>query len=104
MACGGTYTNPSGKITSPAYPNLYPHNAKCDYNILQPKGSCIQLQVNQFETVKTVNLDGSCSTDYLEIKDGILDNSYIIGKYCGINGSNIPPSSIYSSKNYMSLK
>ena len=33
LACGGVFTGSSGSITSPGYPNNYPNNVRCRYDI-----------------------------------------------------------------------
>jgi hypothetical protein len=37
VGCGKKLTTPEGKITSPAYPNLYPLNANCQWNLPVPE-------------------------------------------------------------------
>ena len=99
--CGGYYTNTSGILTSPSYPNPYPYNAECDYVISQPNGTCINLTINHFETEVVA---GSCSLDYLDIEEGTSASPLIIGKYCGrIIGRDIPIS-IHSSQNFVRLR
>lgn len=34
LACGGIFRDAAGTITSPEYPEAYPHNANCVYTIL----------------------------------------------------------------------
>ena len=99
--CGGTYTNSSGTITSPSSPNLYPHNAECDYVISQPNGSCINITVMHFETK---DVAGICSSDYLHIEEGSDTASSTIGRYCGRNIGRDTPVSILSSQNYIKLR
>jgi len=66
-ACGGVYVEQSGNITSPYFPDPYPHNKECVYVIRQPEGSTITLTFQRF------NLEGSssnrCVHDYLEVFD-----------------------------------
>ena len=99
--CGGTYTNSSGTITSPSYPNIYPHNAECDYFISQPNGTCINISINHFEINDVV---GICSSDYLEIEGGINTASSTIGKYCGKHIARDIPASVHSNQNYIRLR
>lgn len=39
LACGKTLISPEGTITSPEYPNLYPLNANCKWNLPIPENS-----------------------------------------------------------------
>ena len=41
--CGGTLTEPRGRIYSPEFPNNYPTNVNCDWTIQLPKTSNIIL-------------------------------------------------------------
>lgn len=43
LVCGGTFTDSSGIIESPFYPNPYPQNKVCVYRIIQPVGKAIKL-------------------------------------------------------------
>ena len=36
--CGGVYTELSGELLSPNYPQNYPNNARCEYHIVVPEG------------------------------------------------------------------
>ena len=86
--CGGNFTNASGVLTSPSYPNPYSHNADCLYIISRPNITHVNLTVINME----VECRQSFSTyDYLEVwdGDGVSNNSIQIGRWCG-NGSNVP--------------
>ena len=85
----GIFSNESGILTSPSYPNPYPNNAECEYIISQPNGTCVNLTVEAFD----VEAIGGCSTDFLEIRDGMDPDSPLLGKFCGNTiGSDIPTS------------
>ena len=81
--CGGTFsTLSSGKIASPSYPARYPGNSDCVYEILQPPGTVILLNVISMHTVYDEEwCDGCC--DYLDIRDGPSDDSPLLGRLCG---------------------
>ena len=94
--CGGNFTG-SGIITSPSYPNQYPHNADCIFVISQPIGTYIELNI--------LNIDISCldiGPDYLEIRDGLLENSPLIGIFCG--DTETVPGSVDSTQNHMRIR
>ena len=48
--CGGTWTSPSGILTSPNYPNLYRHIDSCVYFIKVPGAQQITFDIVDFET------------------------------------------------------
>ena len=54
---------------------------KCDWEIVAEKDSLIILRFIAFETEK----HESCKRDYLEITDGDDDNSFLLGRFCGLN-------------------
>ena len=85
--CGGTFSNETGILTSPSYPNPYPNNAECDYLISQTNGTFVNLTVEAFD----VEGLAGCSSDFLEIRDGMDPDSPLLGKFCGSTiGSDIP--------------
>ena len=45
LECGRYYTSPTGNVTSPGYPNNYPNNAECYYEIKAPVGHRIVLDL-----------------------------------------------------------
>ena len=74
-ACGGTFVTPYGILTSPAYPDKYPHNADCVYTILLPNDTNINITILQLDTEKCY--------DYLEVRDGYSGKSPLMAKLCG---------------------
>ncbi|VVC39264.1 EGF-like, conserved site,EGF-like calcium-binding domain,CUB domain,EGF domain,EGF-like calcium- [Cinara cedri] len=82
--CGGIFTENSGRIISPNYPESYKSDIQCNYTILAPK-KFIQL------FFKTFDLEDSakCYFDNLTIynKVGKFDSKseHLVGTYCGIN-------------------
>ncbi|XP_049516374.1 uncharacterized protein LOC119437297 isoform X2 [Dermacentor silvarum] len=85
--CGGRIEALSGKITSPSFPNEYPPNMNCIWEIitLSPKYPT-KLYVNKF------HLEGdnvNCKFDYVEIISVMNDGtSQKHGRFCG---STLPP-------------
>ena len=80
-ACGGNYTNASGMISSPSYPNPYPKLANCLYLITQASSPFINISI-------TMNIDcKGTSSDFIELRDGRFDESPLMGKLCGNNTS-----------------
>ena len=79
-ACGGNFTTPSGLFTSPSYPDTYPRSADCTYYILVPNDTSILLKILMFD----IN-----SEDYLDIRDGMSEDSSLIGRFYGKNIPNL---------------
>merc|ERR1712008_91294 len=85
----------SGKIQSFNYPNDYPNNEDCIWKITVPSGYNV---MPEFETPFDIENDGSCSYDYLEIRDGGAATSPFLGeKLCGTT----VPNTIKSTGNTM---
>ena len=98
-ACGGNFSTPYGILTSPSYPESYPENADCTYTISQPTGTIIMMRILSMdidylsEHYDYINFNNfydwqqyggvSCSTYYLEIRDGASEESPLIDGYCG---------------------
>ena len=98
--CGGTFTTLlSGDITSPSYPDYYPHNTDCIYTISQPNGTVIMLNLLSMD-IENHSTCASCASDYLEIRDGPSDDSTLVGKLCG----SVIPAPIQSTQNQMWMK
>lgn len=63
-ACGGELNAPSGTISSPNYPNLYPHSRVCRWELRVQAGRRITLTIND------LRLEGSgtsCAFDYVDV-------------------------------------
>ncbi|XP_064410135.1 cubilin [Latimeria chalumnae] len=84
LACGGniyvTNSNPTGHISSPNYPNNYPHNIDCIWIIIVPNGEAVRVD---FEDRFYIERTSSCNYDYLELRDGANSDAPLIVKLCG---------------------
>lgn len=99
--CGGQFTEETGVIKSPYYPNPYPASRTCIYEIIQPPGKAIKLTFQDMDIES--GWRSRCNYDYLEVHDGDSENSTQIGTYCGTNSS-VPQFPIISTHNYLWLK
>ncbi|KAM7394462.1 hypothetical protein PAMP_021266 [Pampus punctatissimus] len=68
--CGGEITKDSGQIQSPNYPDDYRPSKECVWRITVSEGYNIERH-------------DSCAYDYLEVRDGPLETSPLIGRFCG---------------------
>ena len=96
-ACGGNYSNASGVLTSPSYPNAYPELAGCVYLISQPNGTYVKISF--------ITMDIDCQgnpSDYIELRDGNYEQSPLINQFCG-NGSNVPDF-IQTTQNHLRIR
>ncbi|XP_071942939.1 cubilin-like isoform X2 [Antedon mediterranea] len=96
-ACGGYYFTNTGVITSPGFPDGYPHNRECVWGITVNEGQQIRLNFTSF----FLEVHTNCVYDYLEIRNGGYATSPLIGTYCG---TDINPSVIISHSNRIYLK
>ncbi|XP_061400318.1 cubilin homolog [Musca vetustissima] len=75
--CGGNYQALYGVIDSPNWPRMYTSNLDCVWTITAPLSHKIELRVQNF------TLEPDCTGDSLEIRNGKLPTSPLIGRYCG---------------------
>uniref|UniRef100_A0A7G3AGB7 Cubilin n=1 Tax=Lutzomyia longipalpis TaxID=7200 RepID=A0A7G3AGB7_LUTLO len=64
--CGGVLTRPTGTISSPNYPGIYPHHVHCYWTIKAPYGNAIELTITEFE----LEVNEDCVYDGLKIANG----------------------------------
>ncbi|XP_041372182.1 cubilin-like [Gigantopelta aegis] len=100
VACGGTFTTPTGTLQSPSYPNSYPHDRECIYIINLPVGNRVTLTFAAFNLEGPSIANANCSYDYLEIRDGGSMSNALLGLFCG---TQIPANQV-STQNMMWLK
>ena len=100
--CGGNFTTKSGVLTSPSYPNGYAPGDDCTYKISQSSGMYLQLTFLLFDLEVTSwdFWDGNNHQDVLEIRDGSLDTSPLVGRFYGAN----VPLHLRSTQNYVWIR
>ncbi|XP_037612385.1 cubilin [Sebastes umbrosus] len=76
--CGGQLTAPYGNINSPGYPGQYPPSRDCYWEVTVAPGLLITFA---FGTL-SLETHADCSFDFLEIRDGLLPEDPVLGKYC----------------------
>lgn len=62
--CGGELDAPSGTISSPNYPNLYPHSRVCRWELVVSPGRRVTLTIND---LRLEDSGTSCAYDYVEV-------------------------------------
>ncbi|XP_041094215.1 procollagen C-endopeptidase enhancer 2-like isoform X2 [Polyodon spathula] len=79
--CGGKLTKPQGSLQTPNWPESnYPAGISCSWHIVVPNNQVIEVSFDKFD----VEPDSYCRYDYVAFfSGGELDNSKLIGKYCG---------------------
>uniref|UniRef100_A0A8C4Y217 Scavenger receptor cysteine-rich domain-containing protein DMBT1 n=1 Tax=Gopherus evgoodei TaxID=1825980 RepID=A0A8C4Y217_9SAUR len=92
--CGGILQYSSGTFQSPFYPGNYPNNADCVWEIEAVSNFRVTLSFSVIETE-----GGTCQYDYIEIYDGPLHTSPLLGKIC--HGSYL---TYTSSSNLMTVR
>ncbi|KAK2562119.1 Neuropilin-1 [Acropora cervicornis] len=93
--CGGNPKKPSGDLFSPYYPNPSFEPVDCQWVLSVYEGNNISIGFNEFD----LNSDENCSTEYVELRDGGLESSKLLGRYC-----KSAPMIIYGSQNKMWMR
>uniref|UniRef100_A0A665WV11 CUB domain-containing protein n=1 Tax=Echeneis naucrates TaxID=173247 RepID=A0A665WV11_ECHNA len=94
VKCGGIFSAPSGNISSPNFPGLYPYNTDCSWIIVVAEGSSVLLTFHYFE----LEYHANCAYDYIKIYNGISeDEGNLLGTFCG----DISPPQFTSSWNLL---
>ncbi|XP_075574013.1 scavenger receptor cysteine-rich domain-containing protein DMBT1 [Pelecanus crispus] len=100
-SCGGLLSSPSGTLQSPFYPRNYPNNANCVWEIEAKNNFRVTL------TFRDVQMEGGrCLSDYVEVYDGPLRTSPLLGKFCSgyfrtyTSSSNLLTVRFYSNSRY----
>ncbi|CAG0913992.1 unnamed protein product, partial [Notodromas monacha] len=85
-ACGGTIDSENGTIVSPSYPEMYPSNKECTWEIIAPPNHKITLNFTHFDLEGT---NEDCGYDKVEIASLLPENkTYKHGSFCG---DTLPP-------------
>lgn len=63
-ACGGQLNAPSGTISSPNYPNLYPHSRVCRWELVVATDRRVTLTIND---LRLEDSGVSCPFDYVDV-------------------------------------
>ncbi|XP_026267732.2 enteropeptidase isoform X1 [Urocitellus parryii] len=91
--CGGPFElwEPNTTFSSPNFPNNYPNQAFCVWNLNAPEGKNIQLHFQEFDLENIA--------DVVEIRDGGEDDSLFLAVYTGAG----PVKDVFSTTNRMTV-
>ena len=82
--CGELFLTPEGVLRSPNFPNPYPRNRRCVWQITTDPGKRIALGVKDGQfSVEEGSSIYTCDTDYIAVYDGNNKTSRRIGPFCG---------------------
>ncbi|MBN3313300.1 CDCP2 protein, partial [Atractosteus spatula] len=96
VKCGGILSAPTGNISSPNFPGLYPCDTECVWLIVVAEGSSVLLTFHHFE----LEYHDDCAYDYVQIYNGASqDQGNLLGTFCGENS----PPPFTSSWHVMSI-
>ncbi|XP_062137785.1 cubilin homolog [Drosophila sulfurigaster albostrigata] len=79
--CGGRIHSAEGMLTSPLYPLNYSSGLDCVWQVVTGAGRQMELQLDLFELENSTN----CHADWLEVRNGMNNQSALIGRFCGTN-------------------
>ncbi|KAG7199007.1 hypothetical protein KM043_013159 [Ampulex compressa] len=100
VLCDGVFTEETGILHSPMYPNHYHASRECTYEIIQPVEKGIVLSMIDMD------IEGSgppdCYFDHLQIFDGDNENSTRLATLCG-DENFLPSTPFLSTHNFMLL-
>ncbi|KAF4527381.1 hypothetical protein B566_EDAN015950 [Ephemera danica] len=94
--CGGIFHRHSGEIASTNFPQTYPNNAECEWEIRVNVGYHIGLSFTQRFHLE---MSDGCTKDFVEVFDYSSDSWVSMGKVCGRN----KPPSYNSTSNRMKI-
>nr|XP_031317785.1 deleted in malignant brain tumors 1 protein-like [Camelus dromedarius] len=92
-SCGGFLSQSSGNFHSQFYPENYPNNARCVWDIEVENNYRVTLVFTD------VQLEGGCNYDYIEVFDGPYHSSPLLARVC-----DSARGSFTSSSNFMSIR
>ncbi|XP_023561215.1 cubilin [Octodon degus] len=95
-ACGGSFHMAAGIFETPGYPDVYPPNTECVWNIRSSPSNRIQLSFMSFQ----LEASQDCSKDFVEIREG-NSTGHLVGRYCG---SSLPQNFSVTVENLMWIR
>ncbi|XP_043283629.1 tolloid-like protein 1 [Venturia canescens] len=87
-ACGGIFDVANGTITSPSFPEAYPGNKNCVWEIIAPPQYRITLNFTHFDLEGSLMFPQECEYDSVEVASKLGDD--ILRKHGVFCGSRVP--------------
>lgn len=88
-ACGGVFDTANGTITSPSFPETYPGNKHCVWEIIAPHQYRITLNFTHFDLEGNNVYHDECEYDWVEVASKLSDDTpRKRNVFCG---SRLPP-------------
>ena len=92
LECGGVFSGSSGSFSSPKYPDQYPANARCNYEIRVPTNLKIVLEIHFYDLEK--------SFDKLRLSQMSSGSYNLVAEFTGIERT---PRNYTSAENRFTL-
>lgn len=67
VACGGTFSAPTGTLVSPYWPARYPHGKTCNYLLSARADQVIEVTFTNFGVEAANSADQACTYDNLAV-------------------------------------
>ncbi|XP_020288864.1 bone morphogenetic protein 1 isoform X2 [Pseudomyrmex gracilis] len=99
-ACGGYFDDDNGTITSPSFPETYPGNKNCVWEIVARPQYRITLNFTHFDLESNNVYQEECEYDFVEIASKLGDD--VLRKHGIFCGARLPPL-ITSEGNFMRI-
>ncbi|XP_024877465.1 tolloid-like protein 2 isoform X4 [Temnothorax curvispinosus] len=99
-ACGGFFDDSNGTITSPSFPETYPGNKNCVWEIIAPPQYRITLNFTHFDLEGNNVYQEECEYDSVEVASKLGDD--VLRKHGTFCGARLPPL-ITSEGNFMRI-
>ena len=88
ISCGGLFTEASGSFHTPDWPVSYPHsNFSCEWVIDIENTNDPFIEIT-FDEPYGINGQTPCPSDYVEVFDGVEDDSVSLGRNCYVHRPN----------------
>ncbi|KAL1517012.1 hypothetical protein ABEB36_000833 [Hypothenemus hampei] len=83
-ACGGKLKTTNGTVTSPSFPELYPGNKRCSWEIEAPDQHVIYFNFTHFDIEGNNNDDQLCEYDHVNVTSLLTNGKHKLhGSFCG---------------------